>query len=60
MDYLLAAASFGSVMTLSTYATTSLEDVRQAAGVDALNWFQLYVFQNRSISEDLIRRAEGK
>ncbi|KAI9599501.1 Hydroxyacid oxidase 2 [Syncephalis fuscata] len=54
-----AAAKFGTLMTLSTYATTSLEDVRKVAGVDTPNWFQLYVFQNRSISEELIRRAEA-
>ncbi|KAJ3210731.1 Hydroxyacid oxidase 1 [Dinochytrium kinnereticum] len=66
-----AAALSGSIMVLSTYATTSLEDViaeyNKASkvyaslnnGVEAPGmWFQLYVYQNRSVSESLIRRAE--
>jgi isopentenyl diphosphate isomerase/L-lactate dehydrogenase-like FMN-dependent dehydrogenase len=57
--HVVAAANFGTIMTLSSYATTCLEDVRNTAGNDAPNWFQLYVFQNRSVSEALVRRAEG-
>ncbi len=44
-------------MTLSSWSTTSLEDVAQAAP-NGLKWFQLYVYNDRSVTENLIRRAE--
>ncbi|KAI9142315.1 FMN-dependent dehydrogenase-domain-containing protein [Paraphysoderma sedebokerense] len=47
-----AAKRFKSLVTLSTYSTTSLEDVKDEAGNDIPLWFQL------KTSEDLIRRAE--
>jgi (S)-2-hydroxy-acid oxidase len=61
-----AAASQGTSMTLSTFSNASLEDVIEAgqkiiATKDMPRpefWLQLYCFQNRKISEDLIRRAE--
>lgn len=62
-------AKFGTVMGLSTFATTSLEDVRRAAdqarndaGLDGSSEtvLQMYLFENRETSRDLIRRAEGK
>lgn len=62
-----AAASQGITMTLSTFSTTSLEDVIKAGseihrekGIPAPEyWLQLYCFQNRSTSESLLRRAEA-
>lgn len=62
-----AAASQGLTMTLSTFSTTSLEDVIKAGkeferehGIPPPEyWMQLYCFQNRSTSESLIRRAEA-
>ncbi|KAL1922364.1 uncharacterized protein VTP21DRAFT_9903 [Calcarisporiella thermophila] len=52
-----AHASFGSAMTVSTFANTSLEDVVKF-GPESLYFFQLYVYADRSISQELIRRAE--
>ena len=43
-------------MVLSTISTVPLEDVA-ATGAD--RWFQLYVMQDRSLSEDLVRRAHA-
>ena len=42
-------------MTLSSWSTTSIEDVAQAGG---LRWFQLYIYSNREVTRDLIERAE--
>lgn len=50
-----AAASLGVPMTLSTFATQSLEEVR--AGADGPLWFQLYVHQDRGITRDLVARV---
>ncbi len=51
-----AAAAAGSLMIVSTQATTSLEAVAQAAP-EAPRWFQLYVYRDRRIALDLVRRA---
>ena len=53
-----AAQRPGIPYTLSTMGTTSIEDVA-AAGPDARKWFQLYVWKDRSASEDLMARAEA-
>ncbi|KAJ9157687.1 Hydroxyacid oxidase 1-like protein [Pleurostoma richardsiae] len=62
-----ACGSFGTVMGLSSFSTTSLEDVklqtdesRKSAGLSGESEcvLQMYLFENRSTSEDLIRRAE--
>jgi (S)-mandelate dehydrogenase len=50
-----AAASAGIPFTLSTSSMDSLEDVARAA--PGRLWFQCYVFQERAVSEGLIRRA---
>lgn len=50
-----AAGSFGIPMTVSTFATQSLEEVR-AATSGAL-WFQLYVHQDRGITRELVARV---
>jgi len=59
-----AAAALGTGVGLSTYTTTSLEDV--AAANDAasptgkgLRFFQMYVSKNRSISTDHALRAQA-
>jgi len=46
----------GIPYALSTLGTTSIERVADAAPT-ARKWFQLYVQKDRSVSEDLIRRA---
>ena len=52
-----AASSMNTCMTLSSWATTSIEEVAQANG-GGLRWFQLYVYRDKTITMDLIRRAE--
>ncbi len=66
-----AAAAAGTVMILSTLATTSLEAVatehdaaRRAAGTadgsaSGGRWFQLYVYKDRAVTRALVERAEG-
>lgn len=51
-----AAARAGTVMVVSTLATTSLEDVA-AAAPQATRWFQLYVHKDRAFSAELVARA---
>jgi L-lactate dehydrogenase (cytochrome) len=43
---------------LSTMGTTTIEDVA-AAAPDARKWFQLYVWRDRRIAEDLMSRAQA-
>jgi 4-hydroxymandelate oxidase len=51
------AAAAGATLVVSSFATTSIEDIaRSAAG--AL-WFQLYIPADRSLTRDLIQRAEA-
>lgn len=45
-------------MVLSTLSNYSLEDVR-AASPSGLQWFQLYVYLDRQITLDLVKRAEA-
>lgn len=51
-----AAAKAGTLMTASSLATTSLEEI--AAAADGPRWFQLYVYKDRGLTADLVRRAE--
>ncbi|XP_065907378.1 2-Hydroxyacid oxidase 1-like isoform X2 [Dysidea avara] len=52
-----AASSMNTCMILSTWSTTSIEEVAQANG-SGLRWFQLYVFKDKSVTVDLVQRAE--
>lgn len=52
-----AAAAAGTIMTVSTLATTSAEDVRRAS--DGRMWFQVYVYQDREATRELIARVEA-
>ncbi len=45
-----------TIFTLSTMSSYSIEDVATASRFS--KWFQLYVFKNKSMTEDLIKRAE--
>lgn len=47
----------GSLMTVSTMANRSLEEVAEAATGPL--WFQLYVYRDRQVTEMLVRRAEA-
>lgn len=46
-----------TLMTLSSWSTKSIEDVANEAPA-CLRWFQLYVYKDRAVVEDLVRRAE--
>jgi len=45
-------------MTLSTIATSSIEEVSKAAP-NAIKWFQLYIYKDRNITRELVKRAEN-
>lgn len=53
-----AAAAAGTIMTLSTSSTLTVEDVASAAP-DAQRFFQLYVYRDRAVTTSLVRRAEA-
>jgi len=48
-------AAAGTIMVASTISTKPLEEV--AAAADAPRWFQLYVYKDRTVTEDLVQRA---
>ena len=58
LHILTACANLGTCMTLSSWSTTSIEDVAQAGGPRGLRWFQLYVYNDKEITKCLIQRAE--
>jgi 4-hydroxymandelate oxidase len=51
-----AAAATGSIVSVSTFANTSIPVLAQAAP-GAGRWFQLYVFKDRGISRELVAQA---
>lgn len=51
-----AAVGSGALLTLSSQTTTPPADVAAAMG-DAARWFQLYVFRDRSVTDDLVAAA---
>lgn len=53
----IAAEAMGTIFTLSTISTSSIEEVAEAAP-KCIKWFQLYVYIDRNITLNLIRRAE--
>jgi len=52
-----AAYRLGTCMTASSWSTCALEDIFEAAP-KGLKWFQLYVYKDRAVTLELIRRAE--
>ncbi|OVA20916.1 FMN-dependent dehydrogenase [Macleaya cordata] len=52
-----AAASAGTIMTLSSWATSSVEEV--ASTGPGIRFFQLYVYKDRNIVTQLVKRAES-
>jgi len=51
-----AAAASGTMLTLSSQTTTPPDEVAAAMG-EAPRWFQLYVFRDRSVTDDLVAAA---
>ncbi|XP_052132835.1 2-Hydroxyacid oxidase 1, partial [Frankliniella occidentalis] len=52
-----AVSKLGGVYILSTLATSSIEEVAEAAP-ECTRWFQLYIYKERKVTEQLVRRAE--
>jgi 4-hydroxymandelate oxidase len=52
-----AAHRAGTVMVASTIATYTLEEIADAAPCQL--WFQLYVYRDREVTLELVRRAEA-
>ena len=52
-----SAQRYGLPYTLSTMATTPIEEVRQAAETAEL-WFQLYVMRDAGLNKELVARAD--
>lgn len=50
------AAEAGALLCASTLSTTSLEDIAEAGSRP--RWFQLYIYRDRDLTRDLVRRAE--
>nr|XP_048698500.1 2-Hydroxyacid oxidase 1 isoform X3 [Caretta caretta] len=52
-----ACRSLGTGMMLSSWATSTIEEVAQAAP-DGLHWLQLYIYKDREVTRSLVQRAE--
>lgn len=52
-------AEFGTIYTASSFASCSLEEIREAAGPQAPQWFQLYMSKDSGINERIIDMAEA-
>jgi isopentenyl diphosphate isomerase/L-lactate dehydrogenase-like FMN-dependent dehydrogenase len=52
-----AAGAAGTIMCCSTMASYTLEEI--AAVATGPLWFQVYVFRDREVTRDLVRRAEA-
>nr|KYP41101.1 Peroxisomal (S)-2-hydroxy-acid oxidase [Cajanus cajan] len=51
-----AASAAGTIMTLSSWSTSSVEEV--ASTGPGIRFFQLYVLKDRNVAAQLVRRAE--
>ena len=52
-----AAKKAGTLFILSSLSTTAMEDV--FAGAGSPRWFQLYIYKDREITQELVQRAEA-
>jgi len=52
-----AAGKAGTVFVLSTLSNTAMEEVTAAATGPV--WFQLYIYKDRAVTSDLVKRAEN-
>ncbi|XP_015792329.1 hydroxyacid oxidase 1 [Tetranychus urticae] len=53
-----ACQKMGTIYTMSTLATWSVEDIGREAP-NGIKWLQLYIYKNREASLNLVRRAES-
>jgi L-lactate dehydrogenase (cytochrome) len=54
-----SACRHGLAYTLSTMATTSIEELSQSVPDQASRWFQLYVHRDEGLNKELVSRAEA-
>jgi 4-hydroxymandelate oxidase len=52
-----AAKAVGTLFILSSFSNTAMESVLPQAA--SPRWFQLYIYKDRGITEELVRRAEA-
>ncbi|XP_041107499.1 hydroxyacid oxidase 1 [Polyodon spathula] len=52
-----ACQSAGTGMMISSWATSSIEEVAESAP-DSLRWLQLYIYKDRELTKSLVLRAE--
>jgi len=52
-----AAAAARTLMIVSTLSNTRIEDIERASDVPL--WFQLYIYKDRAVTRDLVRRVEA-
>jgi len=57
LDTLAAAQEMGTIMTLSSLSTSSVEELSEQSNGNP-GWFQLYVFKDRAVSEGLVKTVE--
>jgi len=57
MSHVAGSASMGTCFTLSTIATSSIEEIATACPA-SLRFFQLYIYRDRDITRQLVARAE--
>lgn len=60
MTYFSAAAEMGAIYTLSSVATSSIEEVAKVVNGASPLWMQIYVMKERKHTEEMIRKAEAK
>ncbi|XP_034042451.1 hydroxyacid oxidase 2-like isoform X1 [Thalassophryne amazonica] len=53
-----AAEAFNTCYITSTYSTCSVEEI-VAAAPNGYRWFQLYVYRDRKVSEQIVHRVEA-
>ena len=51
-------ARFGTIYTASSYASCTLEEIRQAGGKEAPQWFQFYMSKDDGINRDILDMAK--
>ncbi len=52
-----AAGAAGTIMTVSTLASSTMEEI--AAAASGPLWYQLYVYRDRAVTRELVARAEA-
>lgn len=53
-----ACGNAGTIYTMSTLSTSSIEEVAKAAP-NTNKWFQLYIYKDRQLTSNMVRRAEA-